>query len=105
MSNAQVVKSQMKEEVSEECRCFLQDIHNIKNDVAQTTEYDHYDAQVLGMLMDNMNTKFKSEEHFVELHQRTEGQFTQQYPLKKGLEIFGKAGEDAVIKEVKQQHD
>ena len=55
--------------------------------------------------MEDMNTKFRSEEYFVELYQRTERQFTQQYPLKKGLKIFGKEGEEAVIKEVKQQHD
>ena len=66
------------------------------------TEYDTSNPQVLGILMEDMNNKFETEETFTNLYQKSEFVLGQQYMLNKGLKVFGKEGEDTVYKEAKQ---
>ena len=59
-----------------------------------TLEYEESDAYVMARFIEDYNNKYENELSF-----------GQQYSLKKGLLKFGKDGQEAAIKEVKQWHD
>ena len=65
-------------------------LYNIVHQTVEREEYMENDAQMMSMLIDHMNHHMS---------------FIQSYLIKEGLKIFGKDGEQAVIKEIKQLHD
>ena len=89
---AQVVKNKVDEDSKEEK----------KNNIL---EYDDYDAQILGMLITDMDQHFNTEEKYLEKRAKQYPQHAQQYLINKGLKMFKEIGEEAVYKEIKQQHD
>ena len=66
--------------------------YNLVHQAVDRQDYDIIDAQLMGMLMLQINTY-------------DEVTFAQQYLLHEGLRRFGTKGRDAVKKEVKQLHD
>ena len=70
--------------------------HNLFNQTRDKDEiiYDEYDSLMIARFMEDIDYKFKNEKSFV-----------QKYNLQKGLKKFGKEGEEAALKEIKQLHD
>ena len=70
--------------------------HNLFNQTRDKEEiiYDEYDSLMIARFMEGIDDKFKNEKCFA-----------QQYNLQKGLKKFGKEGEEAALKEIKQLHD
>ena len=71
----------------------IEEAHNLFHTAEQVNEYDPEDAMLIARLIGDINHHYFSGE-----------QHSQQYILEKGLKKFGKRGEDATLKEVRQLH-
>ena len=88
----------------------LQQAHDTNSVNGETTYYTMCEAKFLADTICDFNATFESEEHFAELHNKSnnieeKAQLGQQHMLEKGLKKYKEKGVNAVLKEIGQLHD